>query len=40
MRSVQANPVEGNHVLFSFLTTKANAEVVHEKGNAGMMMQL
>ena len=32
-RGTKANPVEGNHMLFSFLTTEANAEVgaVHEK---------
>ena len=33
MRGTRANPVEGNHMLFSFLTTEPNAEVgaVHEK---------
>ena len=32
-RGTKANPVEGNHMLFSFLTAEANAEVgaVHEK---------
>ena len=32
-RGTKANPVEGNHMLFSFLTTAPNAEVgaVHEK---------
>lgn len=32
-RGTKANPVEGNHMLFSFLTTEPNAEVgeVHEK---------
>jgi len=32
-RGTKANPVEGNHMLFSFLTTDANAEMgaVHEK---------
>ena len=32
-RGTKANPVEGNHMLFNFLTTEANAEVgeVHEK---------
>jgi putative SOS response-associated peptidase YedK len=33
VRGPKANQVEGNHMLFSFLTTEANAEVgaVHEK---------
>ena len=33
VRGTKANPVEGNHMLFSFLTTEPNAEVgeVHEK---------
>jgi len=32
-RGMKANPVEGSHMLFSFLTTEPNAEVVavHEK---------
>jgi putative SOS response-associated peptidase YedK len=32
-RGTKANPLEGNHMLFSFLTTEPNAEVgaVHEK---------
>jgi putative SOS response-associated peptidase YedK len=33
VRGTKANPVDGNHILFSFLTTEPNAEVgaVHEK---------
>jgi putative SOS response-associated peptidase YedK len=32
-RGTKAKPIEGNHMLFSFLTTEADAEVgaVHEK---------